>query len=113
MKLKSSTKVFIIGSFTGLIVSLPLMFLPISQDHIIAKITPILLYPAIVAFRNVNRPLQWLCDLFNSDLCRGLGLDGGPLVWVEWATLIIGSAMWIGVIFVIIHVFYRKLLDLS
>lgn len=54
--------------------------------------------------------LYYLCHLFNSDYtCRGLGFDGGPLVWVEFVQMLAPVAILYGLLFVVIYKLIKKI----
>ncbi len=40
-----------------------------------------------------------VCHFSTTNICRGLGFDGGPLEWVEWTSLIGGGILIYGLIF--------------
>ncbi|MBU2566272.1 hypothetical protein KKG46_01790 [Patescibacteria group bacterium] len=69
-----------------------------------------LAYPAFIV-RYVDVPLLWLCNIFNSNLCIGMGLDGGPLEWVEWAVMYTSMSVTYGLLFVIIYKIYSMFKD--
>ena len=52
--------------------------------------------------------LHYLCKLFNSNACRGLGFDGGPLVWVEFVQMLAPVALLYGLLFVLIYKLVEK-----
>ncbi len=45
--------------------------------------------------------------IFKANLCRGLAFDGGPLEWVEWASVYISMAVVYGLLTFVIYKLYK------
>jgi len=68
----------------------------------------ILGFPAKVGFL-ISEIILWpICKLDTTGICRGLGLDGGPLAWIEWTGLFGGMIIGYGIIFLLIYLLYLK-----
>jgi hypothetical protein len=62
------------------------------------KVVSYFLYPAY-PFGFFFNLFDYLCPLLPPDSCRGLGLDGGPLEWLEWVMLFLQFAIGYGILF--------------
>jgi hypothetical protein len=104
-KLKSSYIIFVLGNITGLVSLVSVeKFNTIPQPF---KTVTFLL--AQIGFILV-KIIQWpICLLNPNNICRGLGLDGGPLVWMEWTGLFISVIIGYGFLFVCVYMLFKKM----
>lgn len=65
-------------------------------------------FPAKVGLLISDIILWPICKLDTTNICRGLGLDGGPLAWIEWTGLFGGMIIGYGIIFLLIYLLYIK-----
>jgi len=104
-KLQSSHVAFILGNLFGAISLFSLeMFNALPQP----------LYALTFLFGRIGfflvEIILWPICKFNTDhLCRGLGLDGGPLVWVEWTGLFVSVMIGYGFVFLLVYMLFQKM----
>lgn len=95
------SKSFYFGALSGLILFLFIVFgFVVAQTPGQEKILSIIGIPFKI-INPVDSALHWVCNVFRSDICRGIGFDGGPLVWIEWTSAVIAMAFWYGLIFLL------------
>lgn len=75
----------------------------INSNEFVGALYMLLSLPAMWALEAVDAVLFLGCAVFRSDRCAGLAFDGGPLVWVEYLTVMIAPPIaytlvgwWIG-----------------
>lgn len=82
-------------------------------ESILNSIPPFLVqiigFPAKAGLIISNIILWPICKFDTTNICRGLGLDGGPLEWIEWAGLFGGMIIGYGLIFLLIYILYLKI----
>jgi len=69
----------------------------------------ILFIPAIIGFAISNIVLFPICFVNPHNICRGLGLDGGPLEFIEWAGMFGGMFVGYGVYGLGLYLLYKKI----
>ena len=94
----------IIAFLTGFVIGCVVLLL-IMSSRIVDAFTPVLMPLIIIRplFSLIEPALDWICGFFKPDLCRGLGFDGGPLVWVEYVWFFIVMGVYYGLIVEIIY----------
>jgi|GEM_PF-4232911 len=112
--MRKSIKYFLPGAGFGLLMFVVMLFMSgISVESFPGKLLTIVYFPAGIV-NVVDSVLHWIADVFNSDIDRGLGFDGGPLEWVEWLSIVVSMIVSYGFISLIIAKlveFFRKRLD--
>jgi hypothetical protein len=99
--MKKNLKFFLLGATFGLIIFVSLFFIPSGKmNPLLEKVFVVAYFPGGI-INPTDSILHWFCNLFQSNACRGLGFDGGPLVWVEWTFITIAMAIWYGFIFLL------------
>ncbi len=95
---KNKLIAFLIGSLVGILI----LILGLFQIKIQILLLPAVL--GIVAFDGLLAAVK-LCQI-KEIFCTGLGFDGGPLEWLEWASLFVGMMLVYGLIFLAGQIIY-------
>ncbi len=58
----------------------------------------------------ISKIVLWpICKLSKTNICRGLGFDGGPLEWIEWLFVYTSMIICYGLVFLSVYKIYSKL----
>ena len=100
---KPNLRIFLIGGSFGLALFLILVWLASRPEEGVELPLISVLFPWFHLNLD-DRFLELLCNILNRpNLCRGLGLDGGPLAWVEYIWAYVSPFIFYGIFFVIIR----------
>ncbi|EKE06873.1 MAG: hypothetical protein ACD_18C00249G0008 [uncultured bacterium] len=101
----------LIPFFSGCLFAIFLIVIAlVFEKHIDNKnLLLVLAYPAKIGVWISDIILWSICKFDTNDLCRGLGLDGGPLEWIEWTGIIGGLIVGYGLIFLLVYILYQKI----
>ncbi|MBT4153207.1 MAG: hypothetical protein HOE53_01000 [Candidatus Magasanikbacteria bacterium] len=97
---------FLIGAITGAIIIYTEFF---GISNVPSWLIDAIGFPIIIGLL-VSRIILWpVCALSQTNICRGLGFDGGPLEWVEWTSIYLHTMVFYGLLFVGIYMVYLKI----
>lgn len=110
--MKSKTKKFIAflsGCFFGTLLLGFLIIFEKTLNLFPHLLVGIITFPALIGIKIGDLIIWPICKLNTGDLCRGLPIDGGPLVWIEWTSMYAGLIIGYGLIFLFVYNLYTKI----
>jgi hypothetical protein len=69
----------------------------------------VIMFPASIGGLSISDAILHPICKDGPYICRGLGLDGGPLAWVELTGILGGMMIGYGLLFLLIYILYLKL----
>jgi len=101
--------ILVLGGITGIIIT---AFLNNSPSSFI-RFDHIWLLPGSVVYFIVDLIMTPLCKISETNICRGLSFDGGPLEWIEWLAVYSGMIIGYALIFLSLHKLFNSLVKIK